>query len=133
MCSSDHALAEFDDADLMKRTCVLAFSGEVKTQNAPFLLNRCVANRFHGELAWQFVQQHWKEANEKFPVNTIVRMVDSAKLLNSDVAEASVQSFFTEHEIPQAVQTLQQVLERQRVNVAVRRRESAALSAHLTD
>ena len=128
-----YALAEFDDADLMKRTCELAFSGEVKTQNAPFLLNRCVANRFHGELAWQFVQQHWKEANEKFPVNTIVRMVDSAKMLNSDVAEASVQSFFTEHEIPQAVQTLQQVLERQRVNVAVRRRESAALSAHLTD
>ena len=128
-----YALAEFDDAELMKRTCELAFSGEVKTQNAPFLLNRCVANRFHGELAWQFVQQHWKEANEKFPVNTIVRMVDSAKMLNSDVAEASVQSFFTEHAIPQAVQTLQQVLERQRVNVAVRRRESGSLTSHLTD
>ena len=126
-----YALAEFDDAELMKRTCELAFSGEVKTQNAPFLLNRCVANRFHGELAWQQVQQHWKEANEKFPVNTIVRMVDSAKLLNSDVAEASVQSFFTEHDIPQAVQTLQQVLERQKVNVALRRRESEALAAHL--
>ena len=128
-----YALAEFDDAELMKRTCELAFSGEVKTQNAPFLLNRCVANRFHGELAWQFVQQHWKEANEKFPVNTIVRMVDSAKLLNSDVAEVSVQSFFTEHDIPQAVQTLQQVLERQKVNVELRRRESEALAAHLTD
>ena len=88
-----YALAEFDDADLMRRTCELAFSGEVKTQNAPFLLNRCIANRFHGELAWSFVQQHWKEANEKFPVNTIVRMVDSTKMLNSDVAEASVQSF----------------------------------------
>ena len=128
-----YALAEFDDAELMKRTCELAFSGEVKTQNAPFLLNRCVANRFHGELAWQYVQQHWKEANEKFPVNTIVRMVDSAKMLNSDIAEASVQSFFTEHDIPQAVQTLQQVLERQKVNVALRRRESDALTAHLTD
>ena len=127
-----YALAEFDDAELMKRTCELAFSGEVKTQNAPFLLNRCVANRFHGELAWQYVQQHWKEANEKFPVNTIVRMVDSAKLLNSDVAEASVKSFFGEHDIPQAVQTLQQVLERQGVNVALRRRESETLAAHLT-
>ena len=127
-----YALAEFDSADLMQRTCDLAFSGEVKTQNAPFLLNRCIANRFHGELAWSFVQQHWKEANEKFPVNTIVRMVDSAKMLNSDVAEASVQSFFSEHDIPQAVQTLQQVLERQRVNVAVRRRESAALAESLS-
>ena len=126
-----YALAEFDDADLMRRTCELAFSGEVKTQNAPFLLNRCIANRFHGELAWSFVQQHWKEANEKFPVNTIVRMVDSAKMLNSDVAEASVQSFFSEHDIPQAVQTLQQVLERQRVNTSLRRREEEVLPTAL--
>ncbi|MFM7263634.1 MAG: M1 family metallopeptidase, partial [Acidimicrobiales bacterium] len=118
-----YALAEFDDADLMRRTCELAFSGEVKTQNAPFLLNRCIANRFHGELAWSIVRQHWTEANEKFPVNTIVRMVDSAKMLNSDVAEADVQAFFGEHGIPQATKTLQQVLERQRVNAALRRRE----------
>ena len=127
-----YALAEFDSAELMRRTCELAFSGEVKTQNAPFLLNRCIANRFHGELAWSVVQQHWTEANEKFPVNTIVRMVDSAKMLNSDVAEASVQAFFSEHEIPQAVKTLEQVLERQKVNVALRRRESADLASHLS-
>jgi len=59
-------------------------------------------------------------------------MVDSAKLLNSDVAEASVQSFFTEHDIPQAVQTLQQVLERQKVNVSLRRRESENLTRALS-
>ena len=127
-----YALAEFDDPDLMRRTCELAFSGEVKTQNAPFLLNRCIANRFHGELAWSFVRQRWQEANEKFPVNTIVRMVDSVKMLNSDVAEADVQAFFGEHGIPQAVQTLQQVLERQRVNASLRRRESDALAAALS-
>ncbi|MEY2966143.1 MAG: hypothetical protein RLY50_193 [Actinomycetota bacterium] len=127
-----YALAEFDDPDLMRRTCELAFSGEVKTQNAPFLLNRCIANRFHGELAWSIVRQHWQEANEKFPVNTIVRMVDSAKMLNSDAAEADVQAFFGEHDIPQAVLTLQQVLERQRVNAALRRREADALAADLS-
>ncbi|MGA0862636.1 MAG: M1 family metallopeptidase [Ilumatobacteraceae bacterium] len=127
-----YALAEFDDPDLMRRTCELAFTGEVKTQNAPFLLNRCIANRFHGELAWSIVRQHWQEANEKFPVNTIVRMVDSAKMLNSDAAEADVQAFFGEHDIPQAVLTLQQVLERQRVNAALRRREADALAADLT-
>ncbi len=127
-----YALAEFDDAELMRRTCELAFSGEVKTQNAPFLLNRCIANRHHGELAWSIVRQHWQEANEKFPVNTIVRMVDSVKMLTSDVAEADVQSFFGEHEIPQAVLTLQQVLERQRVNAALRRREATALAQVFT-
>ncbi|MFM9132610.1 MAG: hypothetical protein ACKORY_07805, partial [Actinomycetota bacterium] len=77
------------------------------------------------------VQQRWSEANEKFPVNTIVRMVDSAKMLNSDTAEASVQAYFSEHDIPQAVQTLQQVLERQKVNAEMRRRESAGLVSFL--
>ena len=124
-----YALAEFDSADLMRRTCELAFSGEVKTQNAPFLLNRCIANRFHGDLAWSIVRQHWNEANEKFPVNTIVRMIDTTKLLNTETAEADVQAFFGEHGIPQAVKTLEQVLERQKVNVALRRSQADALAS----
>ena len=123
-----YALAEFDSADLMRRTCELAFSGEVKTQNAPFLLNRCIANRFHGELAWSIVRRNWNEANEKFPVNTIVRMVDTTKLLNTDAAEADVQAFFGEHAIPQAVKTLEQVLERQKVNASLRRSQADALA-----
>ena len=77
-----YALAEFDDEALILRTCEFAMSGEVKTQNAPFLLRTCIANRRHGAPAWAFVRDHWDEANERFPTNTIVRMVDSVKLLN---------------------------------------------------
>ena len=42
------ALAEFPDEDQIQRTIDLALSGEVKTQDAPFLLNRCIANRHNG-------------------------------------------------------------------------------------
>ena len=123
-----YALSEFDDADLVRRTCEFALTGEVKTQNAPFVLGRCIANRRHGHLAWDFVRRHWDHANESFPGNTIVRMVDPVKLLNQPEVEADVQSFFREHDIPQAGKTLQQVLERQRVNTALRRREETALA-----
>ena len=126
-----YALAEFDDADLVRRSCELAFSGEVKTQNAPFLLNRCINNRRHGELAWRIVREHWSEANEKFPGNTIIRMVDSVKTLNSDAMRTEMTAFFSEHPIPQAGKVLDQVLERQGVNVELRRRESADLAAGL--
>ncbi|MFM8382798.1 MAG: ERAP1-like C-terminal domain-containing protein, partial [Actinomycetota bacterium] len=71
-----YALADFQSADLIERACEFAFSGEVKTQNAPFLLNRLIANREFGPVAWRVVRQRWTEANEKFPVNTIVRMID---------------------------------------------------------
>jgi puromycin-sensitive aminopeptidase len=123
-----YALADFDDADLMKRTCQFAFSNDVKTQNAPFLLNRCIANRNHGEIAWTAVRDNWSDANDRFPVNTIVRMVDSVKMLTTDEAARDVPAFFTSHPIPQAVKVLEQILERQRVNLALRQRESEALS-----
>lgn len=111
-----YALAEFDDADLMAQTCTLAMSDEVKTQNAPFVLRMCIANRHHGEAAWTFVKDHWADAVERFPSNTIVRMVDSVKLLSTAEQVRDARAFFTEHPIPQAAETLRQILERQEVN-----------------
>ena len=119
-----YALAEFNDADLITRTANFAFSGEVKTQNAPFLVNRCIANRQHGAVAWNIARQNWEKANKEFPGNTIVRMASAVTTLNTEALEADVQSFFSEHPIAQAVKTLEQVLERQRVNVALRKREA---------
>ena len=89
--------------------------------------SRCIANRDHGRMAWDFVRRHWAEANEKFPINTIVRMIDPVKMLNRGTVVADVQSFFSEHPIPQAAKTLDQVLERQRVNAALREREEQRL------
>jgi puromycin-sensitive aminopeptidase len=126
-----YALADFPSAELVQRACELALSGEVRSQNGPFLLNRCIANRDHGELAWDFVRRHWDEANERFPDSAVIYMVDSVKLLTSDAASADVQRFFTEHEIPQSAKTLEQVLERQRVNTDLRRREAARLATAL--
>lgn len=111
-----YALAEFDDRALVLRTCELAMSDDVKTQNAPFLLRACIANLDHGATAWDFVSRHWADANRRFPTNTIVRMIDSVKLLTDDDEVRLVQSFFAEHPIPQAEATLRQVLERQIVN-----------------
>jgi puromycin-sensitive aminopeptidase len=125
------ALAEFDDEALVLRTCELCFDDDVKTQNAPFVLRGCIANRRHGAAAWTFVRQRWDEATAAFPDNSIVRMVDSVKLLTEQSVVADVQGFFAEHPIPQAVKTLNQILERQRVNAATRLREQDRLAAAL--
>jgi aminopeptidase N len=127
-----YALAELPSADLIQRVCDFAFSGEVRTQNAPFLLNLCIANRDHGAVAWRCVRENWAKANADFPSSTISRMVASVRLLNTPESEADVHAFFGEHGIPQATKTLEQILERQSVNVALRTREESALSAHLT-
>jgi puromycin-sensitive aminopeptidase len=126
-----YALTDFDIPELVQRTCDFAVAGEVKSQNAPFVLARCIALRENGFLAWNFVRNYWDQAQVKFPTNTIVRMVDPVKFLNTPELEADVQAFFAEHNIPQAAKTLQQVLERQRVNTALRSREEDRFNAAL--
>lgn len=126
-----YALSEFGQADLIQRTCELAMSPEVKTQNAPFLLRMCIANRHHGALAWEFLTDHWTEAESRFPSNTIVRMVDSVKLLTKPEQVRQVATFFEAHPIPQAALTLRQILERQAVNAALLAREADRFPAAL--
>jgi puromycin-sensitive aminopeptidase len=126
-----YALAEFPSETHMRRTIDLSLSGDVKTQDAPFLLNRCIANRQQGPLAWEQVRRHWPELLERFPDNTIIRMVGSITTLPTPELVADVQSFFSEHPIPQAAKTLEQLLERQRVNAELRAREAERLAAAL--
>ena len=56
-------------------------------------------------------------------------MVDPVKTLTRPEQQADVAAFFAEHDIPQAAKTLQQVLERQRVNVSLCERAAPTLTA----
>ena len=94
-------------------------------------MNRCIANRNNGEMAWESVRRLWPDLLERFPNNTIVRMVGSITTLTSPHVVADVQGFFSEHPIPQATKTLEQLLERQGVNADLRAREAEPLAAAL--
>ncbi len=126
-----HSLAEFDDAELMERTLALVMTDEVKTQNAPFVLRACIANLHHGRAAWDFVRRNWSEINDRFPRNTISRMIDTVKLHDRPTDLVQAQAFFSEHPIEQAAKQLEQILERQQVNADVRAHNESALAKSL--
>jgi puromycin-sensitive aminopeptidase len=123
-----HALAKFPTTAQIDRTLAFAMTDEVKTQNAPFVISRCISHRDHGERAWRFLRHHWDVANERFPQNTIARMVDPVKTLTSPAQRADVAAYFSEHDIPQSHKALLQTLERQGVNVALHERAHADLA-----
>jgi puromycin-sensitive aminopeptidase len=125
------ALADFPSEAQIRRTLELAQSPAVKTQDAPFLLNRCIANRHNGAMAWETVRRQWPQLLERFPDNTIVRMVGSITSLTSPQVVADVHSFFAEHPIPQSAKTLEQLLERQQLNADLRARQAEPLAAAL--
>ncbi|MGH9244071.1 MAG: M1 family aminopeptidase [Acidimicrobiales bacterium] len=121
------ALARFHDDEVFARTLDLALS-EVRTQNAPYLLRLALMNRTHGPVAWDFIARNWSVMNERFPSNSIVRMTDGVVALSKPEIAERVQGFFREHDVPQGAKTLQQQLERQRVQVALRLREAPRLA-----
>jgi puromycin-sensitive aminopeptidase len=125
-------LADFDDAGLIQRTLAMTLNGEVRTQNAPYLLRRALTNRDHGAVAWRFVQDNWEAINERFPSNSIVRMLEGIRSLSEPVVADTVYAFFDEHDLPQGQRILEQHLERLRVNVALREAEAEALADALT-
>jgi puromycin-sensitive aminopeptidase len=128
-----YALAEFDDEALVLSTCEFAFTSAVRTQNAPFLLRAAIANRHHGPAAWAFVRDHWTEALDRFPSNTIVRMIESIRLLSTPELVDDTTAFFAEHPIAQAAKTLDQLLERQQVNTRFRIRETQSPAAFMIE
>jgi puromycin-sensitive aminopeptidase len=127
-----YAMADVRDPALMARVLDLAMTSEVRTQNAPFLISACIANRDNGPLAWRAVHERWEEMNERFPSNSIVRMLNGIRAVNDPQLAADVEAFVAEHPVPQAKHTLQQHLERMRVTVALSQREAARLTASLT-
>ena len=126
------ALSAFQGQNEMKRTLAMALDGTVRTQDAPYLLAVCVRNKEQGFLAWEFIKDNWDKINEDFPSNSIVRMLSGVTSLSGPGQADDVISFFDDHEVPQGHLTLQQTLEKLRVNVALRDRESGRFASSLT-
>ncbi|MCC6226512.1 MAG: M1 family metallopeptidase [Microthrixaceae bacterium] len=120
------ALTHLSDPELFGHFLDLC-AAEVRTQNAPYTLAQAMANRHHGVAAWNLVRSRWDELNERFPSNSIVRMVAGVRSIFDPAAAEDVTAFFATHELPQATQPLAQHLEIVAVHQALRARELPAL------
>ncbi len=126
-----YALAAFTDPALVSRTFDLALT-EVRTQNAPFLLQSLVANRLNGPAAWQKITESWDTLVTKFPSNILPRMLDGIRgLCHSRAFADQVTAFVVDHPLPAGGRTVDQILERLDVNVTFGEREGAGLAATL--
>ncbi|MCH8103075.1 MAG: M1 family metallopeptidase [Chloroflexi bacterium] len=123
-----YALAGFPDRSQIDRTLAMTLNDEIRTQNAPFVIASCMMNRDHGVAGWEHIKANWDEINEKYPRNTIVRMLSGIKALSKPELAADVEAFFKDHDVPQGRLMLEQHLEKLRVNVALREREAKRLA-----
>jgi puromycin-sensitive aminopeptidase len=126
-----YALAAFPDPGLAQRTLDLTLGHDIRTQNAPFVLLLVLGNRDHGPLAWEHVKAKWEALNEALPHNAIPRMLGGITGLNTPELAADTAAFLADHPVPQGTRVVQQHLERQRVNVALREREGGRVAKAL--
>lgn len=125
------ALGRFPDAGLVGRACALCLDGTVRSQNAMILIATALANRDHGPLAWSFVADNWEALNELLPASAVPRMLSGIRTLSEPTVAAGVMAFLDSHEVVSGALQVAQHVERLRVNVALRERESERLAAAL--
>jgi hypothetical protein len=122
------ALARFRDPELFDRLLASCLTDDVRPQDGPFLLATATTNRDLGDRAWRFIAEHWDQAIERFASSNIISLASGARFLTRPRDEEAVAAFFQTHGIPQAALMLDQILERQRIGVALRERASADLT-----
>jgi puromycin-sensitive aminopeptidase len=123
------ALASFQNIELLRRTMEMTISGEVRTQNAPFLMHSLLSNRVSRLEAWDFIQANWETMVNRFPDSALPRMCEAIVGLIDKQPE--VEEFFARHKVRLGGKLIDQHLERLAVAVEFRNREGAKLEQSL--
>jgi puromycin-sensitive aminopeptidase len=127
-----YALAGFRQTGLLSRTLDLTVSGEVRSQDAPYLVRSLLMNVHAREIAWAFVKEHWDTMERQYPQGAFRKMCEGITGLATPELEADVREFFAAKDISLGGKTLEQYLEQLRIAVAFREREAANLTTYLS-
>jgi puromycin-sensitive aminopeptidase len=113
------ALTHFRQPDLLQETLELSLSPVVRSQDTIRVVAGVAANPRGRHLAWQFVQAHWPEFDKRYGGGgfLLTRLIESVtSSFNTLHKEQEVAEFFLDHPVPSATRTVQQCLERIRIN-----------------
>ena len=125
------SLAAFQPKALLERTLARTISGEIRTQDAPFLVSAILGNVYGRELAWAFVKTNWEKMDHLFPKQGLRRMCGGIVSLATPELERDVRDFFATRKIDLGGKTLEQYLEQLRIGVNVRERDGIVLRQYL--
>jgi len=126
-----YALAAFRAPELARQTLDRAINGEMRTQDAPFVVRGMLMHVDLRELAWDFVKTHWETMDRLYPKHAMRRLAEGVTGLTTRALETDVHRFFDATKPQFGGKVLAQYLEQLRVAVTLRERESASLSGYL--
>ncbi|OQW36756.1 MAG: hypothetical protein A4E19_21245 [Nitrospira sp. SG-bin1] len=127
------SLAAFQLSTLLGRTLARTINGEIRTQDAPFIVAATMMSVYGRELSWEFVKANWDQMDRLFPKQGLRRMCGGIVGLATPDLEHDVRAFFAARKIDLGGKTLDQYLEQLRVAVAIREREGRTIQTTLAN
>ena len=127
-----YALAAFQPPALLDQTLARAINGEIRTQDAPFVIRSLLMSVYGRERAWNFVKANWDTMDRMYPKSGLRRLCEGVIGLATPELERDVLAFFAERKIDFGGKTRDQYLEQLRVAVVWRERDRAVLRHYLT-
>jgi puromycin-sensitive aminopeptidase len=127
-----YALAGFRDGGLLRQTLERTINGEIRTQDAPFVVRSMLMNVYARELAWDFIKRHWDTMDRLYPKHGMRRLAEGVTGLATRELEADVRAFFDAKKPQFGGKVLDQYLEQLHVAVVLRERELGALTKYVS-
>ncbi|XP_077997476.1 puromycin-sensitive aminopeptidase-like [Glandiceps talaboti] len=127
------ALGSVKDKSLIKRVLDFSMSDDVRSQDTVFVLTGVVGSKDGLEMAWQFLQDNWKELHKRYEGGFLLsRLVKyCTEGFASEEKAKEIEDFFKTHDAPAAERTIQQSLENIRLNMKWLARDSDNIKVFL--
>jgi puromycin-sensitive aminopeptidase len=126
-----YALGTTEVRTLLQRTLEMCLSGEVRTQDAPYVIGSILTSRAGAGLAWDFIEQRWDAITSRFPDSSVPRMLEGIAGVADAGLARRIHAFLADRPIRQGDKQLAQSRERLDINVAFAQRVAATLAEEL--
>ena len=125
------AAAAIPDEETAARLIEMVLAGQVRSQDANWLLARLLGHKDTGPLVWDLVKANWQGILESMPPQNRRRMLDLIMYRSEPEIAADIEAWLSEHPIGGADKYTEQQMERLRVRVGLRHREGERLAESL--
>ena len=125
------SLAMFQQQALLGRTLDMTLNGEIRLQDAPFMVSAVMNNVYGREQGWYFVKMNWDLLDRRFPKQGLRRMCGGITGFCKPDLERDVREFFEARQVDLGGKTLEQYLEQLRIGVSFAERSRRDLQEFL--
>ncbi|MCL1600926.1 MAG: M1 family metallopeptidase [Actinomycetia bacterium] len=117
------AATSIPDPAATEKMITMILDGDIRSQDAFWVLARLIGNRDTGAMAWEMITENWEPILASMPVLNVRRMLDLVQHRSEPEVAASIMRWLEVHPIESGEKHLAQKMEQLQVRVALRERE----------